>query len=246
MDTDTLDKRLSTLNKINSLPPSINRKDQAMAIFRLFPTTDDPIFKQSPMLNQVAAKLLVHYATIIHEEKDEPATFVKLKEDIKKYINEIPKIYLESPLIIKIVTALLDKHDNLDGKLFVYQSKMLHAKITNARLEEQKRADAEKIENAIHKLGEEYVKEYDKKMETGQAIKRAQRRLDHEVGAFNQSMQIYNDQREVYKRYEAVLRSCPQANEGISALLFMKPTAPWAKYLQGGGSKKSKSRRRRR
>jgi DNA mismatch repair ATPase MutS len=245
------DKTFIELSYVNfNLPPNNEDRSRKLAeVRKVFPPIDSPQFNRLPEIEKHIAKILYQYTiTIMEDHRTNNFSNVSfLAERNRKIINDVPPQFLEVPFIKEISDALIAKHSHLSGEAYKKFSEKqqremqeIHAKHLQIR-ENAEKARKDQIVMAAHKkLLNEYIKEYGDTDGKRKYIKALDTHGMHAV--------LYNKQQDKLDQIKSDLsRLCSQqCVDLISQLKIEFPIAPWEKYLpKEGGSKKSKTRRRR-
>lgn len=247
-----LEQQFLQLKKINQDKKNPDRRELARSFFETFPKTEDNSFKRLRPIDKEVVKLLVQYAFNISEDNSKN---IESLETIIKRTNILignAATLRQDRLINNILIELDNKVKELsDKKSFIFHSQesakisaLLHNLTIRSTADKEKREKERRDEilnAAWKKLSQEYIDKY--------GNEKGVRLFLNVVEQYNKHVELYNIQMNALNRIRnSLITSCSKPCINLLNELFIEnPILPCAKYLpKEGGSKKSKTRRRRR
>jgi hypothetical protein len=237
-----------SLQKINADIGNPGRRNLAYDFFMRIPKTEENDFKKLSPIDKEVVKLLGQYAINIIEDKSKNIDSLKSLLDTTKTLIVGAAGLRANRLINNIVIELIKKQEDLDKQIQLINH-LQEARKTSAIVQgftsRNIAARQERIkmaENAAHgMLFRSYIDEL--------GMQEGRRQYVKAVDDYYKHSELFNKQKDKLDEIRGDLeRSCSQ--QCVNLIMQLKiefPIAPWAKYLpKEGGSKKSKTRRRRR
>lgn len=243
---DTAFTELSSINILDINDPK--RSERLTQVLKFLPEKESDVFKRMTEIEQHIARLLFQYTTnIIEKGMPRNVGTIRPQEETRRIISEVPPKFFEIPLVNNIKLALLKQKEDLDLKahrIWVEKQsgnlRRITAEQKKAHANREEMRENERMTAAYERLLNSYIKE--------KGVIEGKRKFIKALNSYDMHAELYNKQQDKLDKIRGGLASlCTQeCVDLITQLKIEFPIAPWQKYLQEGGSKKSKTRRRRR
>lgn len=238
--------------------PARNKKElsakalKARDLLTTLPNVETEAFKSLPTKEKRLLELFANLAWsfLVEETFQQDITKIdELRKDLEATLLKV-KHLVTVPLINATIILLQERLNELGGKSYLLfsseQGKQLASmSARNARNAAERKAAAaaaakaaadeaayERKFNAMKALMDEFIAK-------GMSPPRAHKELIRVESDYLCEKRVYDSQREVFAKhgraFEISLLNDPRSNE----LIYKEPTAPWAKYMKGGGRMRS-------